>query len=266
MKQAISASFSRAARTYEFWATVQKEVAGLLLQQLPDMTPRRILEIGCGTGIYTQLLERRFSHSQILALDISYSMARQTLARIQKPQGSIQAQAKQKSKIQVLCADGEMLPFSLTLKPFDLITSNSVFHWFQTPKASIQAAYDLLKANGCLHFSYFGQQSLRELQHALMQAGFDSSGLAVTRFLNKDGLTESLKAVSSRYSLQEITICRRYDDLLNLLRVLKYTGVTPTSRPFHLSPAGIKRIENAYLQTYGAIDASYQVFLCTIFA
>lgn len=266
MKQAISTSFSRAAHTYESWATVQKEVAGLLLQELPDITPRRILEIGCGTGIYTELLKRRFSYSRILALDISYGMARQTLARIQKAEGPMQAQVRQADGIQVLCADGEMLPFSLTPKPFNLITSNSVFHWFQTLQASIQAAHDLLEVNGCLHFSYFGRQSLLELQHALIRSGFDCSGLAVTRFLSKDGLTALLKAVSPRYSLKEITITRRYDDLLHLLKVLKYTGVTPTSRPLHLSPGHIKRIENAYLQAYGTILASYQVFLCTIFA
>ncbi|MEZ0329803.1 MAG: methyltransferase domain-containing protein [Dissulfuribacterales bacterium] len=266
MKQAISASFSRAACTYECWATVQKEVAGLLLQELPDITPRRILEIGCGTGIYTELLKRRFSYGRILALDISHSMARQTLARIQKAEGHLQAQVQQADGIQVLCADGEMLPFSCDQKPFDLITSNSVFHWFQTPQTSIQAAYDLLEVNGCLHFSYFGHQSLLELQNAIMQTGLDCSSLAVTRFLNKDRLTNLLKNVSQRYSLKEITITRRYTDLLHLLKALKYTGVTPTARPFHLSPGHIKRIENAYLQTHGTILASYQVFLCTIFA
>ncbi len=283
LKQAVCKSFSRAVDTYESWASVQKEVAELLWAELPAITPHQILEIGCGTGLYTALLIQRFTQSRIITLDISLAMTRHAEANL-KLQLQEYPFSSEMQTVSFLCADGEALPFSFRKSSFDLITSNSVFHWFQTPSKSIRAAYDLLTTNGVLHFSYFGPQSLAKLQHAMNRAGFDVSHLAATNFLNKERLFQMLCSISPHVRLKEVILTRRYDNLLHLLKTLKLTGVTPTAKPnamqsqepscYNVRPKpkgplrigrnGLERIEQAYLQEYGAVYASYQVFLCTL--
>lgn len=285
LKQAVCASFSRAVETYESWASVQKEVAEFLLAELPAIKPHQILEIGCGTGLYTGLLIQHFVQSHITTLDISLAMTRHAEAKLKLQLQRYPFSPDIQTNISFLCADGEALPFSFSKSCFDLITSNSVFHWFQTPSKSIRAAYDLLNAKGVLHFSYFGPQSLTELQHAMNSSGFDASHLAATNFLNKEQLSSILGDISPHIRLKEVIITRSYDNLLELLKALKLTGVAPTAKPYALqeqTPSccsirpkskgplrigrkGLKRIEQAYLRQYDGIHASYQVFLCTLY-
>lgn len=285
LKQAVCTSFSRAVNTYESWASVQKEVAELLWAELPAITPHHILEIGCGTGLYTGLLVKHFTQSRIITLDISLAMTRHAEANLTLQLQNYPFPSDSRTNISFLCADGEVLPFSSRKLSFDLITSNSVFHWFQTPSKSIRAAYELLTTNGIIHFSYFGPQSLIELQNVMYQESFDASHLAATNFLNKEGLSKILFDISPHVRLKEVLLTRRYDNLLHLLKTLKLTGVTPTAKPFtlqlpapsccpvkpeqkgpiHIGRKGLHRIEQAYLKQYGAVYATYQVFLCTLY-
>jgi malonyl-CoA O-methyltransferase len=298
LKQAICDSFSRAAHSYDSWASVQREVAHLLLAELPAMpssrSPLHILEIGCGTGCYTALLMEHLKHSlgsreyRLTALDISFDMIKQAQNSLRS---SFQALSQAvhaplaPTNISFLCADGEELPFSCAKTRFGLITSNSTFQWFQTPERSIRAAYDLLAGHGILHFSFFGPQSLKELQTALHEAGFDAQHIAATGFLSRERLYSILCSISPSVRMKEVMITRRYDNLLHLLKTLKLTGVSANTRAFEradqglgaykprpghrdilrMSSQGLKRIEQAYLKHHKAICASYQVFICTLF-
>lgn len=277
LKQAILKSFSRAATTYESWATVQRETAGLLLKAMPDCNPKCILEIGCGTGLYTKLLMERFKNGHITAVDISFAMAKQAKDRLQEEVNSIErpslSQLHEPPRVTFLCADGERLPFSPHKTHFDLITSNSAFHWFQEPSMSIKDIYDLLPYGGILHFSFFGPQSLMELQYALKEKGVETYQIAASSFLNKEQLNTILSGISPNSQLAEITLKRQYEDIFHLLRSLKMTGVAPfrskrtssETGPLRMSHKGLKDIERCYKDKYGAIYASYQVFICTIF-
>ncbi|MDX8410619.1 MAG: malonyl-[acyl-carrier protein] O-methyltransferase BioC, partial [Mariprofundaceae bacterium] len=61
----VRQAFGRSAASYDGHAILQREVADRLLAHM-DFTkfrPKTILDIGSGTGYFTQLLHRRFRRS-----------------------------------------------------------------------------------------------------------------------------------------------------------------------------------------------------------
>ena len=76
----VRRAFSGATNTYDEHAVLQREVADRLLQHIEfaKIDPRRILDIGCGTGYFTRLITRRFKKADVTALDLSEGMVRCT--------------------------------------------------------------------------------------------------------------------------------------------------------------------------------------------
>ena len=59
-KHAIASSFGKAADTYDKHAAFQRDVGHRLLDKLPkNLTGLRVLDLGCGTGYFSQLLQQR---------------------------------------------------------------------------------------------------------------------------------------------------------------------------------------------------------------
>ncbi|NBV41451.1 methyltransferase domain-containing protein [bacterium] len=73
-KGAIRSEFSDAARSYDQYAVVQSYVFDTLTSLIVDNQPRRILDIGCGTGLHTARLAARFPDAEITAIDMSDQM------------------------------------------------------------------------------------------------------------------------------------------------------------------------------------------------
>ncbi|MDY7724116.1 methyltransferase domain-containing protein, partial [Pseudomonas aeruginosa] len=81
-KRRVAASFSRAAASYDAVAELQRGVGESLLSALPEgFSPRRWVDLGCGTGHFSRALERRFGAAEGLAVDIAEGMLRHARAR-----------------------------------------------------------------------------------------------------------------------------------------------------------------------------------------
>ena len=62
------------------------EMVWTLLYYLPDTyQPNRILELGCGTGNLTKVLQEKWPTAQILAVDVSEAMLEKAVARVNSP-------------------------------------------------------------------------------------------------------------------------------------------------------------------------------------
>ena len=74
-QQTVGKRFDAAAATYDKHAAIQWSVARRLLWEIEKgPVPRRILEIGCGTGLLTEQLRERFPAAEVHALDLSPAM------------------------------------------------------------------------------------------------------------------------------------------------------------------------------------------------
>jgi len=81
-----------------------------LMARIPDISPRSIVDLGCGTGSLTHLLADRFNDANVVGLDNSQDMLDQT----------------ESDSIEWRCEDiGAWHPES----QMDLIYSNAALHW-----------------------------------------------------------------------------------------------------------------------------------------
>ena len=82
-KRAVRRSFERAAATYDRHSVLQSEVGGRLLAHLEPMAidPRRVLDLGCGTGAWLAPLEARFPKSEVVGIDVAPGMLAHAAAR-----------------------------------------------------------------------------------------------------------------------------------------------------------------------------------------
>ena len=80
----IASNFSKYAQVYDRHAHIQKIMASRLASFIPDKTPKQILEIGCGTGLFTRHLLIRQLNNLILN-DISREMIKLLQKKISLP-------------------------------------------------------------------------------------------------------------------------------------------------------------------------------------
>lgn len=154
----VARHFARAAASYDEYANVQKTMAHELCQLLRQQADNfaKIIEIGCGTGYFTQQLVTAYPQAALTATDIAAAMLEQTQVRL--------ASHKQ---IDYLCCDGEK---ALPTQKYDLITSNAVFQWFNAPAKAFNNFAAALNERGYLAFATFGTRTFTELSASFAKA------------------------------------------------------------------------------------------------
>lgn len=161
-KKKLERRFSRNAKTYDQYAVVQKEMSRTLVSKISIETPKRILEIGCGTGFLTSLIADQFQEAQILALDLAPGMIEVAKERL--------SSENLDGRITFMCADAES---DFPEGPFDLIISNATFQWFNHPDAMAERILSHLTPEGQCLFSTFGSQTFNELGQAFRIASME---------------------------------------------------------------------------------------------
>jgi malonyl-CoA O-methyltransferase len=88
-KKKVAQSFSAAAEHYDDVAVLQRQTADELLDRLSYITiePQTILDLGAGTGRNLALLQKRYPHAQLVAVDIAPQMLKQAEKRYRHDQG-----------------------------------------------------------------------------------------------------------------------------------------------------------------------------------
>lgn len=113
--------------------------------------PRRILDLGCGTGSTTLLLKQKFPLAEVIGLDLS-------------PYMLVMAEYKAKQAgLEIQWLHGLAEATNLPSESFDVVTASLLFH--ETPpaiaKAILQEAFRLLKGNGQVMIFDGSQETLR---------------------------------------------------------------------------------------------------------
>lgn len=147
----LAARFSAAASTYHSLANIQRRVAEKLMTLLAvtHPVPARILEIGCGTGVLTEMLTDIFPFAKVDAVDVSGAMT--VKAR------SFSAGNRM---INWIIADACQLPENIK---YPLIISNCALHWIAPIELIIAKLASLLEQDGRLAFAVMLRGTLAEL-------------------------------------------------------------------------------------------------------
>lgn len=155
LKNEISKSFNTHAADYDRAAKIQHEIGTRLFERLDYMKikPRYVLDLGCGTGVFSRLLKKRYTDAQIIGIDL----ARDMLHEAQKKQGW-------RCKWAVVNADMTALPFPDGL--FDLVFANQAIHWAQPLNEVMREMNRVMSKDACLLFSTLGPDTFKELKQA----------------------------------------------------------------------------------------------------
>jgi len=244
----IKDNFSRYAKHYDQYSSVQNLCAQGLINQIDLNGFSKILDVGCGTGNYTKLLQDKFPKAAIKAVDISYEMLKI-------------AKNKLKAKnTEFILADAQRLK---TKDKFDLISSNASFQWFEELDSTLEKYKGLLNNKGSIIFSVFGPDTFLELSKALEQYLGKTQPISASYFLKAKELEKLLRKHFSKVTVTEKSYKKEYKCLKDLLKHIKYTG----TRGDNLVKANwtqntIATLDQIYRDSFGEIIATYQVFFC----
>ena len=265
---AVLRRFSAVAARYDAHARAQRRSArDLLAFTLGSLPSRRsadppdaagqgtavfrILEPGCGTGLYTRMLLDAFPGASVFGVDVSEPMVRIARRTIGDP------------RARFVVADAE----EIAAGRYDLVTSNATFQWFRFLPRTLARTASLLSPGGVLTFSFFGPETYGELDGALRAAAGtrrpgEEERVAAASFHPRSGIAAALAAAFSSWEIAERRYHEEFPALADLLRSIRYTGTRGAGVPGRWSPGRLARVEEAYREMHGAIRATYQVFLC----
>lgn len=218
-------SFGRAANTYDAAAVLQKMVREEMLSRLDlvKLNPSVILDAGCGTGLASHALQKRYAQSRVVSLDFAYPMLQKT--RSTRRQAGLLNQLKNLmhgTREHLLCADIESLP--LADSSIGLVWSNLAVQWCNDLDAALAEFHRVMQPESLLMFSTFGPDTLRELRTAT-DAASGSSYTSVSRFIDMHDIGDALvRAGFSAPVLDVERLTLTYDDVTSVMRDLKSIG------------------------------------------
>ena len=178
-----------------------------LLEYMAEEKFKNVLEIGCGSGIFTSEIIKRYSPDTVNLNDISEAMLNTCRERF-----------SDYKNISYHLGDIE----KITLKgSYDLVASNACLQWLSDLREALNGFIKALAPNGVLAFTSFGNENVREI------SSITNNGL---RYLSYSEIEEIIKTLNEPYSLHEEIIQFHYKDALDMLKTLKKTGVTGFSK------------------------------------
>ena len=248
-KTRVAHSFSRAATTYDSVASLQRKVGDALLKKIPANTSvQHVLDLGCGTGYFTPLLQQLFSQALVTGVDIAEGMLQ--FARAHFP-----------SQNAWVCSDAEQLPFANA--SVDLIYSNFALQWCTNLPALFAELRRVLKPGGELIFTTLGPATLHELKSAWQQV---DNHVHVNEFHERDALLSALqKAGFGQVDCEHAPEVMEFKHLSDLTRSLKALGAQNVNSGRLTGLTGRKKIQ-AFKQAYenarrnNMLPATYDVF------
>lgn len=255
IKDKIKNAFSKSASTYDSAAEVQNLIADKLILKIPTKKFKNILEIGSGTGNYTEKLIKLNTSAKFTVIDFSDKMmlvAKKKLAHFP-------------NNISFLTGDIEEIPNDLFPENyFDLITSNSTLQWINNLAQIFFQLYNNLSSAGFLIFSYYGKKTYWELHYVLNQY-FSSNKLDIpaVKFDSIDNVKKGLIKLFPSIQIKEYKIIKEYSSLYALLTKIKHSGEYGygLATNISLTKSKIKELEKIYINEFKKIVATYHYYV-----
>ncbi|WP_105102358.1 malonyl-ACP O-methyltransferase BioC [Microbulbifer pacificus] len=246
-KSSVARAFGRAAASYDAAAHLQRAVCRDLLSRAGEhWSPKRILDLGSGTGYGGELLRKRFPEAEIIALDLAPEMLAYALTHRPVCNGYV-------------AADAEQLP--LADKSIDLVFSSFALQWcYRLPQLFAEIRRVMAPGAHAL-ISTLVPGTLYELQDSWATVDSD---VHVNRFLPAEEWGEACESNGLEYIASVEQRVLHFDSVKSLMRELKSIGAHNVNRAAGkglLSREKLRRFTDTYEQkrTGAGLPATYQV-------
>jgi malonyl-CoA O-methyltransferase len=238
-RRQVRRSFSRAAASYDEAGVLQDEVRNRLLERLDwvRLEPRRVLDLGTGTGQALRPLADRYPGAEVIGLDLTPAMLR--VAARRDLAGPAPAPL-------LVCGDAAGLP--LPDASVDLVFSNLAIHWSPALDRVLAEVRRVLRHPGLFTFTVPGPAAYQELRRAW--AAVDDTP-HVLPFPEMHALGDGLvRAGLAEPVLDTETLTLRYREFRGLVADLRATGTT--------NAAAGRRAGLTGRQAWGRLSAAYE--------
>ena len=215
--------FGRAASRNARADPLAREVARRMDERLDyvRIEPRRILDLGCGTGTDQESLARRYPSAQRILADFALPALVRALPR-RKLLGGLFFRSQYPTAV---CADAQALP--LATGSVSLVWSNLMLNWLSDPMPALTEAHRVLETGGLLMFSTLGPDTLRQLREAFG----DMAGRRVHRFIDMHDIGDALVLAGFSDPVMDMDMLTiTYRDVDALFEDLRLTGTNNASR------------------------------------
>ncbi len=243
-KQLVADSFKASAATYEENAIVQKEISRRLIHFLHEYYPlhlSRVLEIGCCTGILTEML--------VSAKDIQ----RMYLNDIVPEFCSITGERIKEYVDRVDCIPGDIEKCFLP-EHLDLIISSATFQWMADLPTLFKNIRDALRQKGFLIFSIFGPGTMQEISSLTGRS---------LQYHSHEILTEMIEEYFDIVKIQDEIRQIYFPDVRSVLQHIRLTGVGGLGRTKWM-PGKYKEFSKQYTSRF-ASEKGYPVTYTSTF-
>ncbi|MDB2414969.1 methyltransferase domain-containing protein [Rickettsiales bacterium] len=212
-KKLIANSFNRATKSYDENAFLQRKISENLFELIKSDIDKNhiILDGGCGTGYFHELLRKNRLYSTIIQCDIAKKMC--DIAHLY-------ASPAEYGLTYTINADLEYLPFKND--SIDLFFSSMTMQWCSDLEKTINLIHKILKPSGKVAIAITAENSLYELTSSF--AKIDS-----LYHTNEFVKQEYVKNIVEKNGFKNISINKNtetyyYDDIYELLGSIKNIG------------------------------------------
>lgn len=234
VKYKIQRSFNRAADSYDDHCHAQLRAGIKLTHLIKSCQPHaeRIIDLGCGTGITTQIIASQYCFQEFHAIDISTSLLMKAHDRLNP------------LKINVYELDFEKITNN-NLLPFDIVYSNMALQWSSDISNTLSTVRRLLTNHGMLAFTLPLSGTFRELQHHF----------SINQFPNINTIQHYLTSAGYHVLQSESeNITLKFPHVIHALKSIKQTGANHAHHRIHKGLKG-----KSHLQQINSNELTYEI-------
>lgn len=243
----IAKSFGSASKSYDISARLQRYCGKHLMPWLPNRNDLTVVDLGSGTGFFTELLSSRYE--QVLGLDISKDMLNF-------------AKENRVATINWLGADAYKLP--LQSNSIDFVYSNLMIQWCDPLDSVLNEVMRVLKPGGVFVFSTLIEGTLFELKSSWAQVDNDQH---VIDFKPESDIRPLLSGTDRKLiDAKQQDIILEYETVMHLAHELKGLGASHVPKQKRKGLSGKdswKKMTKSYqdfIEPSGIYPATYKVF------
>ena len=247
----IRKAFSDAALQYDTLTSLHKEIGRELIKKIEKHEPcSAVLDIGMGTGWFTNRLTDIFLDAQVVGLDFACGM----IADAQKKDG----------EFKIIQADAKQLPFKDSV--FDIITSNLAYQWIDHLPQAFELCRLGLNKTGLLCFTMFGHDTFHELFTTLTMCASkkkQQGQFHIRRLANEASVTRALTEAGFhdvQVSTERIKV--RFLDMMHLIKWVKDIGANALAKDYFIGKdllLSANEYYNAHFQDRLGVYATFEV-------